>query len=60
MSADSLKKCEKKLDKRTPLGYYSLALRRQQVAKAVIPAEDINIILIVFVPLRLSMQRLSL
>ncbi len=44
---------EKRLDKRFLFRYIYLALRRQQVASAVIPAEDINNILIVFVSLRL-------
>ena len=48
-----MKKLKKVLDKGEKLLYYSLALRRQQVAFAVIPAEDINNILIVFVSLRL-------
>lgn len=42
------------------LAYIIGALRRQQVAQAINPAEDINNILIVFVPLRLLMQGISL
>ncbi len=48
-----MKKLKKVLDKGEKLLYHSLALRRQQVAFAVIPAEDINNILIVFGSLRL-------
>ena len=48
------------LDKAGQIRYYIRALRRQQVVQAVNPAEDINIILIVFVPLRPWMQGLSL
>ena len=53
----ALKKLKKVLDKGGKLLYYTLALRRQQVAQAVIPAEDINNILIVFVSLRLYAAR---
>ncbi|MBQ6273030.1 MAG: hypothetical protein IJK63_02260 [Oscillospiraceae bacterium] len=48
-----MKKVKKPLDKRALFAYIIGALRRQQVAQAVNPAEDINKILIVFVPLRL-------
>lgn len=53
-------KKKKRLDRSGSIAYIIGALRRQQVAKAVNPAEDINKILIVFVPLRLLMQRISL
>ena len=49
----ALEKLKKSLDKGDKMLYYNPALRRQQVAFAVIPAEDINNILIVFVSLRL-------
>ncbi|MEI3102205.1 MAG: hypothetical protein V8T45_10870 [Oscillospiraceae bacterium] len=48
-----MEKLKKSLDKGDKMLYYNPALRRQQVAFAVIPAEDINNILIVFVSLRL-------
>ena len=51
---------KKSLDKRLEIDYIIRALRRQQVGLPINPAEDINIILIVFVPLRLLMQRFSL
>jgi len=56
----SPEKCKKILDRRGRIAYIIGALRRQQVVQAINPAEDINNILIVFVPLRLLMQGISL
>jgi hypothetical protein len=49
----SCKNMKKRLDRRLEIAYIIGALRRQQVGSPVNPAEDINKILIVFVPLRL-------
>jgi hypothetical protein len=51
---------KKLLDRSGILAYIIGALRRQQVGSPVNPAEDINNILIVFVPLCLLMQGISL
>ena len=53
------KKVKKALDRRESFAYIMGALRRQQVGLPVNPAEDINKLLIVFVPLRLLMQGIS-
>ena len=52
-------KVKKALDRRESFAYIMGALRRQQVGSPVNPAEDINKLLIVFVPLRLLMQGIS-
>jgi hypothetical protein len=57
--AKSPKKEKKTLDSRSIFAYIIGALRRQQVGSPVNPAEDINIILIVFVPLRLVTRGIS-
>jgi len=59
-SQNTVENRKKSLDKRLEIDYIIRALRRQQVGLPINPAEDINIILIVFVPLRLLMQRFSL